>query len=405
LGQINLLATQTQVAAQTSAAAQSQQLVTIPAQSGSPTAAPTLDLLKRAGPFRQVSLEEALIAGRVTALIPAADGSILLLSDKGYSRFTAEGWAGYFTDEVGYLAGVDPAGRAWVITRDGSQIAVWEDDQWRYHGAEAGWTPVNITGGGLAASGLVEGDDSDLWLSTGADIRRFDGATWQVFSPELMGMPAVEDPSVTTNYSVFHSPMTGDLLVGRCDWGTAGPQGGGGVRKFSQGAWQEMDTLLSSGCMASVHEDGLGNVWIGLDGNLFRMPAGGVTETVALPEPPQGSTFGSVNSISSGLGGDLWISPSLCSESGCYGEQVLYRFASGEWQQIGEPRQAGGQSLLFDSSGKPWLFSSGTVYQIENQSLIPVNGLVVLAAARSASGEIWLVAQSTGPPTLWKLES
>jgi hypothetical protein len=72
---------------------------------------------------------------------------------------------------------------------------------------------------------------------------------------------------------------------------------------------------------------------------------------------------------------------------------------------IGEPRPVGGQNLFFDLRGEPWLFSSGTVYQIENQSLIPVEGLVVLAAAKSASGEIWLVAQSTGPPTLWKLES
>lgn len=410
--QINLLATQTQIAVETASA---QTLASPVAPANEETAAPAnpqvtpmppSDLLEQVGPFKQVAREEALIAGRVTGLQASPDGSILLLSESGYSRFKNGAWTGYFTEEIGPLVGIDPSGRAWAAARDGSQVAVWENDQWIPYGANEGWAPVPGTRGNPVTTGIVSGSDGDLWLATGFDVRRFDGNRWQVFTPEAMGMPVVGSPDLTSLYTLVPISVTGELWVGRCDWGSSGPDSGGGIRKFNQGIWQEVDPSLSSGCVTSIHEDKEGNIWIGMDTSMLRYsPASSSVEPINFPPAPTGSRFGYVTDLAAGPDGDLWVSLGLCEEAICYGGEQLFHFIDGAWQQFGEPTSAGGQKLLFDSTGQPWVVYGGSVYQVIDNSLQPVAGLVVQAATTGSSGEIWLVAQSSGPPTLWKSEA
>ncbi len=412
--QINLLATQTQAAIETASAEYLAYTVTpINNESTSVSAIPqvtpatsTIDVVEQVGPFKQVAREPALIAGRVTGLQIAPDGSLLLLSESGYSNFKNGIWTGYFTEEIGPLVGIDPSGRAWATARDGSLIAVWDNDRWIPYGENEGWSPLQSGRGNPVASGIVGGPDGDLWVATDSDVRRFYGDRWQVFTSEAMEMPAAGIPGVTSIYTIAPLQNTGEVFVGRCDWGSSGPAGGGGISKFSQQTWQQVVPLMSNSCASSLNEDEQGSIWIGTDTGILHYSADSDNvETIQFPPAPSGSRYGYVTDLAADPDGDLWVSLGLCDEAICYGGEQLYHLTGNAWQQIGEPTPAGGQKLLLDSTGQPWLVYGGSIYQVTGDQLQPVSGLVVQAATTGSSGDIWLVAQSNGPPTLWVLKA
>lgn len=401
--QLNRLATQTYVAASTSTV--EAQPEHTPDQAVQPVPSPSpqpaiITHLEEIGPFHQLSLAEALIAGKVLGLQAAQDG-LLLFSESGYSRFQDDHWTGYFTEEMGALVGVDASGSAWVAARDGTQIARWDEPQWSIFASDQGWAPISISAGIPVKPGLSTDSRGYIWLSTEQDVRTFDGNRWHVYGPEAIDMPLPEDGKYST-YTILPIQNTSDVYVGRCDWGSLGPAGGPGIRRFDGHEWYEVDPALNTGCAAEIIEGSDGQYWIGLDSTLFQYkPGTGDIDLVPLPVPPPKKGFGYFTGLTAGPDGSLWAQLSLCNGDACYGGEALYRLRDSDWQQIGEPSQAFGQKLLFDSAGTPWLFSAGGVYQIIDSTPRPVEGLVVLAATVDDSGEIWLVAQSTGPPTLW----
>ena len=161
---------------------------------------------------------------------------------------------------------------------------------------------------------------------------------------------------------------------------------------------------MNSGCANVIYEDRSGNIWIGLDDNLYRYsPASASTEQIALPSAPADLRFGYLSGMTEGPEGDLWITLALCGGASCWGENIYHLTECG-WEQVGEPSDMGGEKILFDATGQPWLFSAGSVYQVSENTLQPIAGLIVQAATTDDDGNLWLVAQSAGPPTLWKLE-
>jgi len=401
--QINLLATQTQAAV--AEAKPSQPAAATPADTPAPVVLPMVSVEETVGPFKQVSKEEAMIAGRVISLQAGAEGSFVLLSESGYSRYQDGVWSGYFTEEVGALVGIDPAGRAWAAARDGSQIAVWEDDAWRSFGSAEGWSPLGEALGNPVEPGITIGPDGNLWLATAYDVRRFDGARWQVFTSETMEMPPAQSLDLIGSFTLALASQSGELWVGRCDWGGPGPFGGGGIRKYDGQSWLEAGSEVNTGCVTTIYEDRAGNVWAGVDSGLYRFtPSSASWEQIPLPAAPAEQRYGFITGLTSGPDGDLWVTLAQCGGASCYVGEDIFHLDGDAWQQVGETSLEGGQQVLFDAGGKPWLFSAGSVYQVVGNGLEPVAGLFVQAAATDASGNLWLVAQSTGTPTLWKLE-
>ncbi len=413
--QLNLFATQTQSAAlaSTAAAQQEPNVTHMPVHSPSPL--PDLTQVHEvAGPFHQVSRQEALILGKVLDLQPVDDG-FLLFSEGGISYFKDEEWTGYFTQEMGYPVGVDAGGHSWVVDADGSHIyrdersirnidpSIQIDDtniSWIGYSAEEGWIPVTDFSGSPVKFGLAGGMRGDLWFSTKQDVRMFDN-TWQVYDSISMDMP---DPTGDTvsEFTIIPIEHNGEIYVGRCDWGSSGPVGGGGWRSFDGSSWSEPDPLLNAGCVTAFAPDDADSIWIAQDANLWRFnPVTTALEDVSLPEPPAPYRFGYINNLTTAPDESLWAQLALCTEEACFGGEAVYRLKDGIWQQIGEPSPAGGQRLIFDGSGTAWLVSAGSIYQVVDEQFQPVPGLVVQAAAVDDGGTLWLVAQSSGSPTLW----
>ena len=407
--QLNQFATQTQAAALTTTAGAEQSADQAPIDSGLPTLVTPLSLpIETVGPFQQVSRQEALIAGNVRELLVIGD-RVLLVSENGISEFKDGEWAGYFTGETGYPVGIDVTDRAWIAKPDGSEIFRSEPNVWRVRDASddtevwltfQGWTPASSELGSPVRYGLLTDSRGDLWLATGNDVRSFNGA-WNVHDSKAMGMPEIASDTYA-EFTILPVQINGEVLVGRCDWGGAGPQGGGGMRSFDGQAWREMASELNSGCVSAIAEDSEGAVWLALDDRLYHFDrAGAAWEQLPLPDAPPQARFGYITSLTTDPEDGLWAQLALCSPEGCYGDTMLYKLRNGEWQKIGEPSQSGGQRVLFDAGKAPWLLSGGTIYQIVESALQPVPGLALLAATNDDSGNLWVVAQSTGAPTLW----
>ena len=407
-GQINLLATQTQIAAlvETAVAAQATPLPDFPPPPIPETPMPAAAFLATIGPFQQVSREEALIADRVTGMQTAGDGSILLLSESGYSTFKDDHWMGFFTDFMGALAGIDRSGRVWVASRDGTRISAWDGTQWISYGADEGWTQAPNPEGNPVSTGIIEDELGNLWLATDVDVRRFDGQSWKVFSMDAMGMPPLQADELTSTFTLTAADSRGELWVGRCDWGGPGPIGGGGAVRFDGQTWQDSDLPDATACVTAILEDGSGDIWVGADSNLYRNRLGSEAwEPIALPEPPAEARFGYFATLTADPTGKLWAALALCGGASCYGDESHYYFKEGAWSAIGGPSQFGGSRFLFDGDGNSWLLAGSNISQVVANQPIPVDGLLVQSATIDPAGKLWLVAQSSGPPTLWKLTS
>lgn len=410
--QLNVIATQTQSAALALAATDQQKASQPPAPALTPSPLPVITpVLQEAGLFRQFSHQEALILGKVLGLQAVKDG-FLLFSEGGISYFEDHQWTGYFTQEMGSLIGADATGRAWVAAADGSivlQSSVSLTDHkdlsdgmetWIIFGAEEGWMPVIGFTGSPVQFGLLTDSQGNIWTTTQQDIRMFNGI-WQVYDSQAMGMsPAGE--GATAEFTIFPNKLNGAINAGRCDLGGTGPAGGGGWRVFDGASWSEPDSAFNAGCVSAFAQDTFGKLWIAQDANLwFYNPGSPSLEEVPLPEPPQSYRFGYFIDLTISPDNSLWAQLALCSEADCFGGVALYRLTDGIWQQIGEPNPAAGQKIFFDKNGSAWLLSAGSIYLAEDASLQQVPELIVQAAAVDDAGTLWLLAQASGPPTLW----
>jgi ligand-binding sensor domain-containing protein len=409
--QLNLFATQTQSAAVVATTSAQQELNVSPVPVHSPSPLPVITQApEQAGPFRQVSRKEAPVLGRVLDLQPVDEG-ILLLSEGGVSYYQDDEWTAYLTMMTGNLVGVDTNRSAWATDANGSisksnfavnshALEVQDTLAWILYQPEEGWSPITTTVGSPVSFGLVTDSRGWLWVSTARDVRSFHGI-WQVHESQTMGMPTPAEEA-TLEFSLYPNLNSGEIYAGRCDWGGAGPIGGGGWRAFDGQSWTEPDPLLNSGCVTAFAQDNEGGIWVAQDANLWHYRSEATApEQAALPEPPAPYRFGYINNLSNAPDGSLWAQLALCTEQACFGGEAVYRLNDGVWQQIGEPSPAGGQRLLFDGTGTAWLLSAGSIYRVVEEQFQQVPGLVVQAAAVDHAGTLWLVAQSSGSPTLW----
>jgi len=402
--QLNQFATQTQAAVQTTTA-EAQQAPQEPLPVHTPLSATPIPLSPQAiGPFQQFSPQEALTAGNVLDLQVGENG-IVVVSENGISGFEDGEWLGYFTAEIGYPIGIDVTGRAWVVDPHGTAIYRSEPYVWRVAQYDDtivwenfNWVLISSQSGKPVKFDLLTDRRGDLWVATVKDVRSFN-SSWMVHDSLAMGMPQPAGDT-SAEYVILPVQNTGEVLVGRCDWGTAGPQGGGGVRSFDGQTWHELADELNTGCATAMTENATGDVWLALDNRLYHQ-VNGTWEQISLPEAPPQNRFGYYTGLTADPVDGLWVQLALCEPEGCFGGEMLYRLSNGEWQPIGEPSPAGGRRVLFDSSGAPWLLAGGEISQIVDSTPQPVSELAVLAATNDDSGNLWLLAQSNGPPTIW----
>lgn len=366
-----------------------------------PTLANTPTPMPRTGLFRPVIPIDEVLPGNFQRLHTSPDGALWLITDQSIAKLVDETWSIFLTDFTGELMGIDDQ-RVWIVSADTSEISAWDGVSWTDYGANTGWTPIPPTDGWY---GYVEwGQDDGLgrfWLATSQDVRLFDGKRWTVFTPEDMGMGAVNDEIPWATFVLKVSKGTGDVWVGACYWGGPGPFGGQGVRWFDGQTWHGADSPVSSGCATVIEEDDLGNIWLGVDDTLWRyIPDSGNWTQFTPPESPvEWTRFGFAHAIALDPSADPWPAMVLCGAS-CYGKIALYHIHDGVWTHTGAALEYYGveppHQFVTDAAGQLWLFWAGGIYQIPGDMAESVIDLYIKSVTVDAAGQVWLVAWDAG---------
>jgi hypothetical protein len=356
------------------------------------------------------------VFGGIEWLRSSPDGGLWAITEEGIARLEEGSWSLCLSDYPGNLAGIDGSGRIWVLSEDGSEISAWDGPPspdgapsgdggaWTTYGADAGWTPLDESWYHHARGGHSDALGR-LWFATSQDVRMFDGERWIVFTPADMGMgpPGSEDLDVVFSIDILES---GVVWVGECEWGGPGPFGGRGVRWFD-GSWHGADSPVASGCATAITEDGDGNVWLGVEENLWRYePASGAWAEFAPPEPPIEGRFGFLDSLTVDPSGDPWPTIVICGGASCYGNIARYHVHDGTWNQIGGVAEYDGtqRGPLFGADGTPWVFWGGGVYRIAEDTPELMAPLYARSVVTDGSGRVWFLAWYQGRDWLWALD-
>ena len=141
---------------------------------------------------------------------------------------------------------MDSNHHVWVISDDGTQVAVWDGSTWTNMGPETGWEPPmpnNVELGWSIATDAL----GQVWLATNRDVRMFDGNKWKTFDLNEFGMPHPEVEDATSETTIAFLKASGYIWVNNCYWIGPGPDGGGGARWYDGHVWRGSDSPVALG--------------------------------------------------------------------------------------------------------------------------------------------------------------
>ncbi|MBN2005183.1 MAG: hypothetical protein JXA21_17630 [Anaerolineae bacterium] len=357
-----------------------------PTQAATPTPTPL------PAPFRTVSPVADILPGDSAYLYRACDGTPWLVSDEAVAMLEGDTWRLYLTGITGTVAGIDASGHVWVAGEDCSTINAWDGATWITYGPEDGWSPISDTWGSFVRGGRCD-LDGNFWTTTSQDVRVFEGTRWAVFTPEAMGMNAPFSDEFEVYIQLTVQQSTGAIWVGVCEGTTTGPSGGPGARRFDGASWHGADSPAASGCVAAIEEDAEGNVWLGVDGVLWRYAPSGTWHAFAPPETfPDGyRRHGSIPLLAADSFERLWVSTLLCGGASC-DTYSLYYLRDGAWTDL--TRESGfyaGQLRPFtDKAGASWLFADN-VYRLNETGIEPAISLRPDSVVVDTGGKAWFI--------------
>lgn len=375
--------------------------LTTPTPTATPAALVLPDLL------RPVAAIEDVAPGTFSRLYPLPDGALWLITDQAVAKLVDSTWTVYLSHFTGELASIDAVERVWVVSEDTSAISAWDGSSWTAYAAGEGWTALDDDAYRYAGGARSDGSGR-FWLPTAQDVRLFDGASWTVFTPQDMGMgePPCED--CVPSFGVTVLKGSGEIWVAECEWSGPGPIGGRGVRWFDGQTWQGADSPVASGCATVIEEDSSGNVWLGVEAELWRYDpgAGDWTRFTPADEPPFGALrYGVVIDCVLDPFDEPWVTLRLCYGASC-DTDVLYHLRDGVWTQITQdPGYVVHNRLVFDATGTPWLFWQGGVYRVTGDVPQSLVDLFAQSVVVDASGQVWFVARYEGRDVLWTLDA
>lgn len=333
----------------------------------------------------------------------AANDSLWLLTSQSIITFQpATGAQTFLSDFSGVVLGMDNNQRAWTLANNGDTLAVWDGTIFSMvFTVQAGWE--SLAGFQPNARGFVADVAGNVWLALTRDVRRFDGEQWTTYVPDDLGIALSEREDARPSWTLT-AASDGRLWVGECDWGGPGPLGGSGARWFDGQHWHGSDSPVASGCVTVIYEDPLGQIWLGLDDQLWRYdPATGHWDNVGLPAAPEGARFGYVVEMAVDSAGDSWLLLSLCGGASCDNGRVYFHLHEGVWTQVGQIGEYPPGGLVFDTAGAPWLFTTSTIARVENDAPVTLMTGDIRDVAADGAGRIWFIANLNGQFGLWEL--
>ena len=203
------------------------------------------------GPFRRVTSIPDLLPDpsedvQVRAL---ADGSVWVITNDAVMRWDGLTWEVVLSESGDVLAAVDDGGRLWVLRKDTSKIAAWQDGQWTTYDDNSGWTDAYTSEPSWWAPSpwsAYSGPAGTIWLPMARDVRAFDGKKWSLYTLEVMGFPPPEWDEMDIIHRIAMREGGAEVWVGECYYSGPGPMGGQGVRWFDGKTWHGEEAPVGS---------------------------------------------------------------------------------------------------------------------------------------------------------------
>lgn len=340
------------------------------------------------------------------------DDKVWVYSSHGALLWNGETWDVAFSGGEEMLDTVDDSGQLWALRQDVSEVASWQDEKWTIYSADRGWlstsTPEEMSWFSTATWSASIDATNKVWLPMAQEVSTFDGSIWNSTSLEEMGFPSPDAENMGIIHRIALRAGGEEVWVGECYYSGPGPMGGGGVRWFDGNSWQGMEAPVGSTCVSAMDGDLEGNLWLGAYGVIWKYgDADQSWISFSLPDEfLMDYSFAYPQQILVDRTGDVWVIMHLCGGASCSGPATLYRIHNGEWSLIIESPDAFMplKQLAMDGSGQVWLFWDGKVYQLDEDSIMPISSLAARGVDVSPNGKVWVVADEEEGVSLLVLE-
>ncbi len=376
-----------------------------PTATRSPTGTPPATI----GPFLLYS-SDGQPAGEVADPRAAPDGVLWVNTHAGWASLYKNKWTLHPETHGSKLVGFDELGRVWLVSEKGEAVSAWDGVRWTKYGPEAGWSPAALPV--LPFNERIATDKyRRVWLATRKDVRAFDGQRWTRYRADQIGFAHTQE-MIEAGFSESSYWLTdvavdreGDAWVADCSWMGPGPLGHG-ARWLADGGWQGKDSrVVATGCIYDIEVDRAGNIWAGVDGDLWRYTPG--QSWKKYPHPPVDPAgrlhWGFITDIALDEAATPWVTLHRCGGASCdTGQYALFHVVGDTWIHILEWQGDRADDLAF-AWGEAWLCASSGLYRIKGETLQKIAGEVSPRAAcyveADAAGRVWLTLP--GQAALW----
>jgi hypothetical protein len=352
--------------------------------------------------LRLVSAIEPLLPGVLTDVFVAGDGALWLASDRGVARILANERRVYLARFWDFVVGPDDEGRIWVIDKGREQISAWDGVEWEHYGVAQGWYWFAVDKGqALAQPGLQRDALGGYWLQTAQDVRRFDGRRWRVYRQDEIGLASPDRRAMHVNLSFALAPDGKSVWVGSCYWLNGKPVGGGGLRWFDGAVWRDGGGSIDHGCLQEIVFDAKGDLWVGIDGNLWQWDGTDWREWSPPALANSALSYGFVRELVADDQGGVWPLFGLCGMAGCDVWGIRYHWIDGDWLPAGGVGMLDSGQLIVDAEGQAWLFGPLAIASLQEGKWKEVANLRIYSLGRDHQGQIWLAARFNDTDAIW----
>jgi len=373
-----------------------------------PTQTPT-DFVFDQGNFESVHVFEQVIPGVINRFLVANDDSIWLASPYAVGRYQLK------SRQFSQINLRDPIfeltrdGKAWILPKSGTPLTTWNGFVGDSYDEKNSWLPPQGYGLPSPLPAEISYDLADeLWLTTSYDVRRLQGNQWRIFLPQEMGFTLPYRKTLSTSFVIAHSRVEEVTWVGSCDWSEGIKAGGDGLREYRDGKWIRTELPTQIGCVSSMVNDSIGNLWVAIDQQLWQYNE--EQDKWKQFTPPllnqtlySGFAHGGVKQLMLAPDHSVWVLYELCGLAGCDSRQILYQIKNLNWTSVSESSNLEPPQYLFDQKSNLWAFSPAEIRLYFEKSFIKKASIDWIVADIDSDGNVWVLSgQLNGQMILWR---